>query len=154
MAWLIFTLIAMTSVGFLGVFTHAGQRGMDDPDNGRYKALLFAGIGYSLVAIVGSGTMLVANGAEWKFPTKGLGLAALVGVAIVVVMLSNLLAFAARGAPVVVMSIGSAGAPVVNAIIALALFPPPPGSLRWEFILGIAAATIGGYMVTVYRPGT
>ena len=154
MAWLIFTLIAMTSVGFLGVFTHTGQRGMEDPDNGRYKALLFAGIGYSLVAIVGSGSMLVANGAEWNFPMKGLGLAALVGLAIVVVMLSNLLAFAARGAPVVVMSIGSAGAPVVNAIIALALFPVSPGSLRWEFILGIAAATIGGYMVTVYRPGT
>ena len=32
-----------------------GKERMDDPDNGRYKALLFAGIGYSLVAIVGSG---------------------------------------------------------------------------------------------------
>ena len=154
MTWLVFTLIAMTASGIFGVLTHAGQKAMGDSANGQYKALLFAGIGYSLVAIVGSGVMLAANGAQWSLPMKGLSLGILAGIAVVGVIFCNLLAFAAGGSPAVVVSIGAAGAPVLNAAIAITIYPPPPGSLRWEFIFGIAAATIGGYMITVYRPGT
>ena len=154
MTWLVFTLIATMASGIFGVLTHAGQNAMRDSVNGQYKALLFAGIGYSLVALVGSVTVLAVNGAKWSFPLNGLGLAILAGIAVAGVIFCNLLAFAARGTPVVVISIGAAGAPVLNAAIALTLYPPAPGSLRWEFIFGIAAATIGGYMVTVYRPGT
>ena len=154
MIWLVFTLIAMTTSGTFGVLTQAGQKAMGDSANGQYKALLFAGIGYSLVAIVGSATMLVVNGAQWSFPISGLGLAILAGVATVGVIFCNLLAFAVQGSPVVVISIGAAGGPILNAAIAITLYPPAPGSLQWEFIFGIAAATIGGYMITVYRPGT
>ena len=154
MTWLIFTLIATTASGIFGVLTHAGQKAMADSANGQYKVLLFAGVGYSLVAIVGSGVMLATTSAQWSFPIKGLGLGILAGIAVVGVIFCNLLAFAARGSPVVVVSIGVAGAPVLNAAIAITLYPPAPGSLRWEFIFGIAAATIGGYMITVYRPGT
>ena len=154
MTWLVFTLIATIASGTFGVLTHAGQKAMRDSANGQYKALLFAGIGYSLIASVGSGVMLAANGAQWSFPMKGLGLGILAGIAVVGVIFCNLLAFAAHGSPVVVVSIGAAGAPILNAAIAITLYPPAPGSLRWEFIFGIAAAAIGGYMVTVYRPGT
>ena len=154
MTWLAFTLIATTASGIFGVLTHAGQRAMGDPANGQYKALLFAGIGYSLIAIIGSGVMLIISGAQWSFPINGLGLAILAGIATVGVIFCNLLAFAAQGAPVVVVSIGIVGAPILNAAIAITLYPPAPGSLRWEFIFGIAAAAIGGYMITVYRPGT
>ena len=154
MTWLMFTLIAMLTTGFFGVLTHAGQKAMRDPVGGKYKALLFAGIGYSLVTIVGSGVMLTVNGAQWSFPMKGVNLALLAGIATVGVIFCNLLAFAAQGAPVVVVSIGIVGAPILNAAIAITLYPPAPGSLRWEFILGIAAAAMGGYMITVYRPGT
>ena len=154
MTWLVFTLIAMTASGIFGVLTHAGQKAMADSVNGQYKALLFAGVGYSLVAIVGAGVMLTITGGQWTFPINGLGLATLAGIAVVGVIFCNFLAFAARGSPVVVVSIGAAGAPVLNAAIAITLYPPAPGSLRWEFIFGIAAATIGGYMITVYRPGT
>ncbi len=154
MTWLVFTLIATISSGIFGVLTHAGQKAMGDSANGEYKALLFAGIGYSLVAIVGAGLMLTIRGAQWGFPITGFGLAILAGIAVVGVIFCNFLAFAAQGSPVVVISIGAAGAPVLNAAIAITLYPPAPGSLRWEFIFGIAAATIGGYMITVYRPGT
>ena len=154
MTWLVFTLIATIASGIFGVLTHAGQKAMGDSANGQYKALLFAGIGYSLIATVGSGVMLTVNGAQWSFPMKGLSLGTLAGIAVVGVIFCNLLAFAAQGSPVVVVSIGAAGAPVLNAAIAITLYPPAPGSLRWEFIFGIAAAAIGGYMVTVYRPGT
>ena len=154
MAWLMFTLIGMTASGIFGVLTQAGHKAMGNSANGQYKALLFAGIGYSLVAIVGSGVMLAANGAQWSFPMKGLSLGILAGIAVVGVIFCNLLAFAAQGSPVVVISIGAAGGPILNAAIAITLYPPAPGSLRWEFIFGIAAAAIGGYMITVYRPGT
>ena len=154
MTWLIFTLIATITSGIFGVLTHAGQKAMGDSANGQYKALFFAGIGYSLIATVGSGVMLAADGAQWSFPVKGLSLGILAGVAVVGVIFCNLLAFAAGGSPAVVVSIGAAGGPILNAAIAITLYPPAPGSLRWEFIFGIAAATIGGYMITVYRPGT
>lgn len=154
MTWLVFTLIATTASGIFGVLTHAGQKAMGDSANGQYKALLFAGIGYSLIAVVGAGVMLTISGAQWSFPISGLGLAILAGIATVGVIFCNLLAFAAQGAPVVVVSIGIAGAPILNAAIAMTLYPPAPGSLQWEFISGIAAAAIGGYMITVYRPGT
>ena len=154
MTWLVFTLIATTASGIFGVLTHAGQKAMGDSANGQYKALLFAGIGYSLIATVGSGVMLAVTGAQWSFPMKGLSLGILAGIAVVGVIFCNPLAFAARGSPVVVVSIGAAGGPILNAAIAITLYPPAPGSLRWEFIFGIAAAAIGGYMITVYRPGT
>ena len=154
MTWLIFTLIATIASGIFGVLTHAGQKSMGDSAHGQYKALLFAGIGYSLIAIVGSGVMLTTTSAQWSFPINGLGLAILAGLASVGVIFFNLLAFAARGSPAVVISIGAAGGPILNAAIAITLYPPAPGSLRWEFIFGIAAAAVGGYMITVYRPGT
>ena len=109
MTWLIFTLIATIASGIFGILTHAGQKAMGDSVHGQYKALLFAGIGYSLVAIVGSGVMLAANSAQWSFPMKGLSLGILAGIAVVGVIFCNLLAFAAGGSPVVVVSIGAAG---------------------------------------------
>ena len=154
MTWLIFTLIATTTSGIFGVLTHAGQKAMGDSANGQYKALFFAGIGYSLIAIVGSGVMLTTTSAQWSFPINGLGLGILAGIAVAGVIFCNLLAFAAGGSPEVVISIGAAGGPILNAAIAITLYPPAPGSLRWEFIFGIAAAVVGGYMITVYRPGT
>jgi hypothetical protein len=66
-----------------------------------------------------------------------------------------LLAFGAKGSPTVVMSIVFAGAPVVNALTAIALHPPAGGlaALRWQFVLGIALAALGGCLVTFYKPG-
>jgi hypothetical protein len=65
-----------------------------------------------------------------------------------------LLAFGSGGTPNVVMSIVFAGAPVVNAVVALAMSPPAGGwgSLRWQFVLGIALAALGGCLVTLYKP--
>ena len=52
------------------------------------------------------------------------------------------------------MSIVFGGAPVVNAVVAVALHPPADGlsGVRWPFILGILMAATGGYLVTRYRP--
>ena len=57
--------------------------------------------------------------------------------------------------PSVVMSIVFAGAPVVNAGVALALALHPPsgglGSIRWQFALGILLAALGGCLVTLFK---
>jgi hypothetical protein len=65
-----------------------------------------------------------------------------------------LLAFGAKGSPAAVMSIVFAGAPMVNAGLALSLHPPAGGwaGLRWQFVLGILLAAVGGCLVTLYKP--
>jgi hypothetical protein len=65
-----------------------------------------------------------------------------------------LLAFGAKGTPAVVMSIVFAGAPVVNAVVALLQHPPAGGwgSIRPQFYVGIALAALGGFMVTRFKP--
>ena len=52
------------------------------------------------------------------------------------------------------MSIIFAGAPIVNAFVAMS-FHPPAGGLRavpWPFFLGILLAAVGGSLVTLYKP--
>ena len=65
-----------------------------------------------------------------------------------------LLAFGARGNPVVVMSIVFAGAPIVNAIYSIIQHPPAGGwgSIKPQFYLGILLAAAGGCLVTFYKP--
>jgi hypothetical protein len=65
-----------------------------------------------------------------------------------------LLAFGAKGTPAVVMSIVFAGAPIVNAAVAIMQHPPEGGvgSIRPQFFLGIVLAAVGGCLVTLYKP--
>ncbi len=156
MTWLIFALMTVASWGLYGVFLHTGQISMSDPVHGRYKAFLFVGIAYLLTAVIGSAIMLVVNGAQWSFPAKGLVWSTLAGLVGAVGAFGVLLAFGAKGTPPVVMSIVFAGAPIVNALVATALHPPAGGwgALRWQFVLGIVLAAIGGCLVTFFRPGS
>jgi len=154
MAWLIFALMTVVSWGLYGVFLHSGQMGMSDPVNGRYKAFLFVGIAYLITAVVGPAIVLLVNGATWSMPAKGMGWSLLAGTVGALGAFCVLLAFGANGTPNVVMSIVFAGAPVVNAIVALALHPPAGGfgAMRWQFIAGILLAALGGFLVTKYKP--
>lgn len=155
MTWLIFALMTVVCWGLYGVFLHSGQMGMADPVNGRYKAFLFVGIAYLITAVLGPVIMLLLNGASWTFSAKGMTWSLIAGIAGALGAFCVLLAFGAKGTPSVVMSIVFAGAPVVNAIVAFALHPPAGGfaAMRWQFLAGIALAALGGYLVTMYRPG-
>ena len=119
MTWLVFTLIAMTASGIFGVLTYAEQSAMGDPANGRYRALLFAGVGYSLMAIVGSLIILRFKRIQWRFPIKGMVSGTLAGVASATSALAILLAFEAAGTPAVVMSIFFACVPLVSMRLSL-----------------------------------
>ena len=155
MAWLIYALMTVGAWGLYGLLLHTGQMGMGDPVNGRYKAFLFVGIAYFLTAVLAPIIVLLINGASWSFPMKGAAWSLIAGVAGAVGAFCVLLAFGAKGSPAVVMSIIFAGAPVVNAVVALALHPPAGGlsSVRWQFVAGILLAALGGCLVTLYKPG-
>ena len=154
--WLIFAMLTVVSWGLYGVFLHSGQTNMADPVNGRYKAFFFVGVAYIIIAIIGSIVMLVLNGANWAFPMKGMSWSLIAGAVGAIGAFCVLLAFGAKGSPAVVMSIIFAGAPIVNAVTAFLMHPPPGGlgNLRWQFVAGILLAAIGGCLVTLYRPGT
>lgn len=153
--WLTFALMTVASWGLYGIFLHSGQMGMGDPENGRYKAFLWVGIAYFLIAVVGPAVLLVVNGASWGMPGKGIAWSLLAGSVGAIGAFCVLLAFGAKGQPAVVMSIIFAGAPIVNATVALLMHPPAGGfgSLRWQFLAGILLAAVGGTMVTLYKPG-
>ena len=156
MRWLIFVFITVATWGCYGVFLHSGQLSMADAAHGRYKAFLFVGIAYLLIAVIGSAAMLVADGATWSFPAKGVVWSTIAGTVGAIGAFGVVLAFGVGGKPAVVMSIIFAGAPIVNAIVASAMHPPAGGwsSLNWQFILGILLAAGGGFLVTLYRPGS
>jgi hypothetical protein len=153
--WLTFALLTVASWGLYGVLLHTGQVHMSDPANGRYKAFLWVGIAYFLIAVVAPAAILMKGGAGWSMPAKGVVWSLLAGTAGAIGAFCVLLAFGAKGQPAVVMSIVFAGAPIVNAIVALAIHPPAGGfgSLRWQFVAGILLAAVGGTMVTLYKPG-
>lgn len=153
--WLVFALMTVLSWGLYGIFLHSGQLSMADAVNGRYKAFLFVGVAYLITAVLAPAIVLFANGSSWNFPVRGVAWSLLAGTAGAVGAFCVLLAFGAKGTPAVVMSIVFAGAPVVNAVVATALHPPAGGwsNLRWQFIAGILMAALGGFLVTLYKPG-
>lgn len=155
LAWLGFALLTVVSWGTYGIFLHTGQVAMGDPINGRYKAFLFVGIAYFITAVLAPLAVLLMNGATWSMPGKGMAWSLVAGIVGAIGAFGVLLAFGAKGSPTVVMSIIFAGAPIVNAVISLALHPPAAGlaSIRWPFFAGIALAAIGGCLVTLYKPG-
>lgn len=154
LTWLAYALMTVASWGVYGILLHAGQIQMGDPVNGRYKSFLFVGLAYFITAVLAPLLILLASGSDWSFPAKGMGLSLAAGIVGAIGAFCVLLAFGARGTPAVVMSIVFAGAPIVNAVVALLLHPPAGGwsALRWPFVLGIVLAALGGCLVTLYKP--
>jgi drug/metabolite transporter (DMT)-like permease len=154
MAWLVYALMTVAAWGLYGIFLHGGQLGMGDPVNGRYKAFLFVGIAYFITAVLAPLLILVLHGASWSFPARGAALSLVAGTVGAAGAFCVLLAFGANGTPAVVMAIVFAGAPIVNAVVAMLQHPPAGGlsSIRWQFVAGIVMAALGGCLVTFYKP--
>lgn len=154
-SWLLFVALTVVAWGLYGLFLHTGQVGMADSENGRYKAFLFVGIAYFLTAVVAPLLMLVVRGASWSFPAGGAWWSLTAGIVGAIGAFGVLLAFGAGGKPSVVMALVFAGAPVVNAVVALSVHPPVGGwsTIRWQFFAGILLAAMGGFLVTKYKPG-
>ena len=149
-----FALLTVVSWGLYGVLLHAGQVGMSDPQNGRYKAFFWVGIAYFLIAVLAPAGMLLAAKASWAMPGKAIGLSLVAGAVGAIGAFGVLLAFGAKGHPAAVMSIIFAGAPIVNACVAMSIHPPAGGwaKLDWRFLLGIVLAATGGLLVSLFKP--
>lgn len=165
MNWLLFALITVACWGLYGILLHAGQVGMADKELGRYKAFLFVGIAYFLTAILAPlAVLLLSENMSWAMPAKGMWLSLLAGILGAVGAFCVLLAMGAGAksgmspaiVAVSVMSIIFAGAPIVNAIVSIALHPPKGGlgAIPLPFILGIVLAALGGFLVTKFKPGS
>ena len=154
MNWLVFALMTVLSWGVYGIFLHTGQIEMKDTVNGRYKAFLFVGLAYFLTAVLAPLAVLLARGADWNYPKGGMGWSLIAGIAGAVGAFCVLLAFGAKGTPAVVMSIVFAGAPIVNALVAIWQHPPAGGwgTIKPQFFIGILLAALGGCLVTYYKP--
>ena len=154
MTWLAFALLTVVSWGVYGIFLHTGQLNMQDPVNGRYKAFLFVGIAYFLVAVLAPILMLALSGANWNYPMKGMVWSLIAGIVGAVGAFGVLLAFGAKGNPAVVMTIVFSGAPVVNAVVALLQHPPEGGwgTIKAPFWIGMILAVTGGALVTKFKP--
>ena len=153
--------MTVVSWGLYGVFLSIGRAAMKDPVNGLFKAFLFVGVAYFLTAILAPVAILATRKADWTFPAAGMGwslLAGIVGAAgaffVLLAFSSKVQVFGTLGTPGVVMSIVFAGAPVINAIVAMFIYPPEGGisAIRWPFYLGILMAAGGGFMVTYFKP--
>lgn len=147
--------MTVVSWGVYGIFLHSGAMGMasagGDPAMGRMKAFLLVGLAYFLVAIIGPLLILWLKGANWSFPVKGSFWSLVAGIVGALGALFVLLAFGAKGTPAAVMSIVFAGAPIVNAVVAISMAKLWDG-IRWQFLLGILLAAVGGTLVTFYKP--
>jgi drug/metabolite transporter (DMT)-like permease len=154
MNWLVYALMTVASWGVYGIFLHSGQMGMKDTVNGRYKAFLFVGLAYFLTAVLAPLAILLFRGADWNYPKGGMVWSLIAGIAGALGAFCVLLAFGAKGTPAVVMSIVFAGAPVINAVVAVLQHPPSGGlgSIKPQFYLGIILAALGGCLVTLYKP--
>lgn len=163
MTWLLFAFLTVVSWGVYGVLLHKGTMGMADMVNGRYKAFLFVGIAYFLVAVLAPLVMLRLSGKAGatnflSYPTQGWVWSLIAGVVGAVGAFGVLLAFGAAPQPKasyvpVVMSIIFCGAPIVNAVVSM-LDHPPTSPIKWQFWAGIVIAAVGGCMVALYKPDT
>ena len=52
MNWLAYSLMTALFFGLYGIFLHSGQIAMKDPVMGRYKAFLFVGVAYLVIAVI------------------------------------------------------------------------------------------------------
>ena len=154
MQWLFYVFLTVATWGLYGVFLHSGNLAMNDPVFGRYKAFLFVGIAYFIIAILAPLLLLKLQGSDFSFPSKGIWISLFAGALGAIGAFGILLAFGAKGTPHVVMSIVFAGAPIVNAVVAMWMHPPRGGlaAIPWPFYLGIVMAAAGGCMVSLYRP--
>lgn len=152
--WLVFSLLTVVCFGVYGNLLHSGQVGMKDKAVGRYKAFLLVGVAYFVVAVLGPLTFLIPSADGLNFTKSGSFYSFVAGAFGAIGAFGILLAFGAKGTPVVVMSIVFAGAPIINAIASIIIHPPEGGigSIKPMFFVGIVLAAIGGGLVTFFKP--
>ncbi len=160
--WLVYTMLTVLSWGVYGILLHKGQTLMRAPGDAaadptvlRYKAFLFVGVAYFLTAVLAPLFLLMSKGQAFSgYTGSGAWWSLIAGIAGAIGAFGVLLAFGAKGAPPVVMSLVFAGAPLINALVGSLLHPPKNGwgQVNPLFFAGILLAVAGGYLVARHNP--
>ncbi len=163
---LLFALGTVVCWGLYSVLLHKGSVLMSngaagDMTGSRMKAFLMVGIAYLVVGIVGPVLVMKAKGIPMtreSFPPAGVAWSLLAGLAGAVGAYFLLMGLSSGKTPaeskllvLLVPAIVFAGAPIVNAIVALTkdgLW----GYTPWQFYAGILLASAGVALVMNYRP--
>lgn len=153
-SYLLFVLLTIATWGLYGIFLHKGQVLISPPGdpNARYKAFLFVGIAYFLVAVLAPLALLLVTGSDWKMQGGGMAWSLIAGIVGAVGAFGVLLAFGSGGKPAVVMSLIFAGAPLVNAAVAITL-AGQWSQIKPLFLVGIVLAAAGAYLIVTQKPG-
>ena len=147
MGWLVFVAGAVVSWGLYGPWLHKGQVGLGSP----LRAFLCVGAAYFLVGVLVPLAALAAQDQLHGWSRPGVTAATIAGVLGALGALCVIFAFRAGGAPVWVMPLVFAGAPLVNVLYTTWQHPPKsaPSPLLY---LGFLLAASGAWLVLRYRP--
>ena len=157
MHYLHFALLTVVCWGTYGVCMHIGSSSMGDKENGRIYGFSLGRLGlfpYCSNCTTYYIEIKGGNIAFWDLSHEGLAMVLIAGTLGAIGALGVLLAFGKMSSPAfvpVIMSIIFAGAPMVNALVSTT----KEGNwayVRWPFVLGIALAAVGGYMITKHAP--
>jgi hypothetical protein len=163
--WLYYALATVFFWGLYGILLHTGQTKIVPADAGpdpvaRYKAFLWVGVAYFLVAVIAPVWMIASKGTNWRMDSTGVWWSLIAGIAGAAGAFGVLLALGAAfpimkgNAPNAVMSIVFAGAPIVNTVVTLIMHPPKAGwgAIKWPFYIGVIMAAVGAYLVVKFKP--
>ena len=150
--WIAFVIGAVLAWGAYGPALHLGRAGFPDVVTASMRALLCVGIAYFLVAVLVPVGSLWSQGKLAGFTFKGSAISTLAGVLGALGAACIIWAFQNGGKPIYVMPLVFAGAPVVNALITLALHPAEAKAANPLFYVGIGLAAVGAWMVLRFLP--
>jgi hypothetical protein len=164
--WLWFALLSVLCWGSYGVLIHTGVVAFKpgaDP-NARYQAFLWVGVAYFFVAVLAPAAWIMYHGNDWSFLSNRSGMfwSLLAGTAgavgafgVVLAMGFTMKTFGPERGPSyipIIMSIIFAGAPIINATLAMLLHPPKWTGQSLLFFVGIGLAAAGTAMVVLFKP--
>ncbi len=126
---------------------HKGQVALGNP----LRALLCVGVAYFLIGVLVPVIVLQQQGQLKNFNTNGTVTATLAGALGAAGAVCIIWAFRNGGVPTYVMPLVFAGAPLVNALISMALHPPKtsPNPLLYA---GFVLAALGTWMILRFKP--
>jgi len=151
--WLFFVIGAFLCWGSYVPVLHEGQTalGGGNPKPGALRAFLCVGIAYFVTAVVVPLIVMIWNKEDLTMNARGFTFSFAGGALGALGALCIIFALRSGGSPMYVPPLVFAGAPIINAIVALKWHPPEvsPGPKFW---IGIVMAAVGAGLV-LYEKG-
>jgi len=149
-AWMLFVAGTILCWGAYIPVLHQGQGAFLPKGNGAFRAFLFVGLAYFLLAGAILAYLFVKRAEPLEFPAAGVRFSTIAGLLGAFGALSIVLALKAGGHPTSVVPMVFAGAPIVGTFVGLLWHRPSNAPNAWYF-LGIVLAAGGVALVLANR---